>query len=145
MRDSSKEEERLIMKSMLPLLRRAARHPHPRCHRRHRVLPRFFAAATTADPPARSTSEILEDIDEVLETIVRPYAQSDGGDVVFDNFDSAEGTLWVRMEGACENCASSTVTLRFKVLSAMKHYCPEVVAVKRVDLDEDSDSDSDDD
>ena len=96
-------------------------------------------------PPARPMSEILEDIDEVLETIVRPYAQSDGGDVVFHTFDSDEGTLWVRMEGACENCASSTVTLRFKVLSAMKHYCPEVVAVKRVELDEDSDSDSDDD
>lgn len=124
---------------MLPVLRRVAR-----CHRPLGVLPRFFAAAP-AGPPARPMSEILEDIDEVLETIVRPYAQSDGGDVVFHTFDSDEGTLWVRMEGACENCASSTVTLRFKVLSAMKHYCPEVVAVKRVELDEDSDSDSDDD
>ena len=105
-----------------------------------RALPRFFSATT--EPP-RATAEILGDIDEVLETIVRPYAQSDGGDVVFHDFDVEDGTLWVRMQGACENCPSSTVTLRFKVLSAMRHYCPEVVAVKRVDLDEDSDSDSD--
>ena len=54
-------------------------------------------------------------------------------------------TLWVRMEGACEDCASSTITLRFKVLNAMQLYCPEVEAVSRVDIDEDSDSDDDDD
>ena len=123
---------------MLRILQTGVRRPRSYM----RALPRLLSAAT--EPP-RPTSEILEDIDEVLETIVRPYAQSDGGDVVFHNFDSEEGTLWVKMEGACENCPSSTVTLRFKVLSAMKHYCPEVTAVKRVDLDEDSDSDSDQD
>ena len=91
---------------------------------------------TTAGRPI---PDILEDIHDVLDTIVRPYAQSDGGDVVYHKFDADEGTLWVRMQGACENCASSTVTLRFKVLTAMQHYCPEVKSVKRVDLDEDSD------
>ena len=89
----------------------------------------------------RPISEILEDINDVLDRIVRPYAQSDGGDVVFHEFDQEQETLWVRMEGACESCASSTVTLRFKVLTAMQHYCPEVKYVKRVDLDEDSDDD----
>ena len=104
--------------------------------------------ATRPDPPAappRPLHEIEADIHDVLESLVRPYAQSDGGDVRFDRFCEETRTLWVRMEGACEDCASSTITLRFKVLNAMQLYCPEVEAVSRVDIDEDSDSDDDDD
>ena len=98
-------------------------------------------SATTGLPGPR---QVLEDIDEVLETIVRPYAQLTAATLYF-TISTARKERRVRMEGACEDCPSSTVTLRFKVLSAMKHYCPEVTAVKRVDLDEDSDSDSDQD
>ena len=102
---------------------------------------------TTTQPdnpasPSRPLHEIEADIHDVLESLVRPYAQSDGGDVRFDRFCEETGTLWVRMEGACEDCASSTITLRFKVLNAMQLYCSEVEAVSRVDIDEDSGSDS---
>ena len=53
--------------------------------------------------------------------------------------DEENGELWVHMKGACENCASSTVTLRFKVLGAMKMYCPEVISVQRRDIDDQDD------
>ena len=86
----------------------------------------------------RTTAEVLTDIHHVLDEIVRPYAQSDGGDVVFDRYQQDDGTLWVRMEGACATCASSTITLRFKVLTAMHMYCDksEVRRVKRVGIDD---------
>jgi NFU1 iron-sulfur cluster scaffold homolog, mitochondrial len=97
---------------------------------------RNIARRALSTDSSRHSNEILNDIHHVLEEIVRPYAQSDGGDVVFESFDRNSGTLWVKMQGACKDCISSTVTLRFKVLGAMKLYCPEVVSVQRVDIDD---------
>jgi NFU1 iron-sulfur cluster scaffold homolog, mitochondrial len=103
------------------------------------MLSHIKTLARTFSTVPRPTPEILADIHHVLDEIVRPYAQSDGGDVVFDTFDEENGELWVHMKGACENCASSTVTLRFKVLGAMKMYCPEVISVQRRDIDDQDD------
>ena len=114
-------------------IQQASRHTSTFSLRRH------LSSITSPPPPStptRTTTDILDDIHHVLDEIVRPYAQSDGGDVVFDRFDAKEGTLWVRMEGACETCHSSTVTLRFKVEGAMKLYAPEVERVHRVDIDD---------
>jgi Fe-S cluster biogenesis protein NfuA len=103
------------------------------------MLTQFVRLARPRALSTRSTTEIINDIHNVLDDIVRPYAQSDGGDVVYDTFDKKTGELWVKMEGACEDCASSTVTLRFKVEGAMKLYVPEVIRVQRRDIDDQDD------
>ena len=65
----------------------------------------------------------------VVET-VRPYTQSHGGDV--ELVDVRDGTVYVRMAGACNGCSMSAVTLRNGVEEALREQCPEVTAIEVV-------------
>ena len=42
---------------------------------------------------------------------LRPAVISDGGDIEFVSFDKADGTLSLRLIGACTNCMIKDVTL----------------------------------
>lgn len=42
---------------------------------------------------------------------VRPYLQREGGDVDLVEIDD-NGVVYLRLMGACENCPSSTITLK---------------------------------
>lgn len=74
--------------------------------------------------------EVESEIRQVLGLYVRPAAQSDGGDIVFDRFDAAEGVLWIRMEGACGGCPSSQLTLKAGVERTVRRFVPEVMRVE---------------
>jgi Fe-S cluster biogenesis protein NfuA len=80
-------------------------------------------------PAARRRKRIsMEDrIKQVLETI-RPALQKDGGDVEFIDFH--EGTVTVRLKGACGNCPMSTMTLKQGIEKRLRAAIPEVVAVE---------------
>jgi len=78
------------------------------------------------------TAQIVSEIKALLEERVRPAVAQDGGDIVFEHFDDQNGTLYLRMKGACSGCPSSTATLRSGVESLMKHYVPEVLAIEAV-------------
>jgi Fe-S cluster biogenesis protein NfuA/nitrite reductase/ring-hydroxylating ferredoxin subunit len=65
----------------------------------------------------------------VVET-VRPYTQSHGGDV--ELVDVKDGTVYVKMAGACNGCSMSAVTLRNGVEEALKEQCPEITAIEVV-------------
>lgn len=69
---------------------------------------------------------------ELLDTKVRPYVQSDGGDIAF--IDYSDGIVRVKLHGACSSCASSSETLKRGVAAMMKYYIPEVFDV--VDVNE---------
>jgi len=71
--------------------------------------------------------EVVEMIEELLETRIRPHVQADGGDITFVAFD--EGIVTLKMEGACASCPSSTATLHGGVERMLQHYIPEVVGV----------------
>jgi len=78
------------------------------------------------------TAQIVAEIKALLEERVRPAVAQDGGDIVFEHFDDKDGTLYLRMKGACSGCPSSTATLRSGVESLMKHYVPEVRFIEAV-------------
>ena len=59
---------------------------------------------------------------------VRPQLQSHGGDVVLVRIE--DGTAFVRLEGACNGCSMSSVTLRSLVESALTDGVPGVRAVE---------------
>ncbi|MBJ7339449.1 NifU family protein [Mycolicibacterium sp.] len=61
-------------------------------------------------------------------TEVRPQLQSHGGDVALVRID--DGTAFVRLEGACNGCSMSSVTLRTLVESALTAGVPGVSAVE---------------
>ena len=62
-------------------------------------------------------------------TRIRPRVVQDGGDILFDAWFPETGEVVVRMIGACEDCPSSTLTLKQGVERMMMHYIPEVKRV----------------
>jgi len=68
-----------------------------------------------------------EKVKEILEQI-RPYIQSDGGDVEFVRIE--ENVVYIRLVGACSGCASSLLTLKSGIERKIVEDCPEIVAVE---------------
>lgn len=81
-----------------------------------------------ADDPA--DAEIVEQIRDLIDTRVRPAVANDGGDIVYRGFD--KGTVYLRMQGACSGCPSSSATLKNGIEQLLKHYVPEVTEVRAV-------------
>ena len=75
-------------------------------------------------------AEIVAQINELLESRIRPAVANDGGDIVYRGFD--KGNVYLKMQGACAGCPSSTATLKNGIESLLKHYVPEVTAVHAV-------------
>ena len=73
-------------------------------------------------------SDIVAQINELLETRVRPALASDGGDIQYRGFK--DGVVYLQMQGACSGCPSSTATMKHGIESLLKHYVPEVVEVR---------------
>lgn len=71
--------------------------------------------------------------DEILRILerIRPYLQSDGGDVEFVNL-TEDGVVQVRWVGRCAACPVSSVTMRLTVERMLKRslsFVNRVVAV----------------
>ena len=84
-------------------------------------------AGFTDDP---ADEDIIVQIKELIETRVRPAVANDGGDIIYRGFD--KGKVYLRMQGACSGCPSSTATLKHGIESLLKHYVPEVTEVLAV-------------
>jgi len=84
-------------------------------------------AHTAQDGP---DGEIVKQIQELLDTRVRPAVAQDGGDITFHGFD--RGVVYLNMKGACAGCPSSTLTLKMGIENLLRHYIPEVVEVRPV-------------
>jgi Fe-S cluster biogenesis protein NfuA len=72
-----------------------------------------------------------ERVEKVLEKI-RPYIQSDGGDISLVSVDEASGIVKVSLSGACGTCPSSTATLKGGVERMVKQEIPEINEVVAV-------------
>jgi len=59
---------------------------------------------------------------------VRPALQNDGGDVEFVSLGE-DGTVSVKLTGACGSCPMATFTLKNNIESYLKNEIPEVTAV----------------
>lgn len=84
-------------------------------------------AAFTDDP---ADADIVDQIKDLIETRVRPAVANDGGDIVYQGFD--KGRVYLRLQGACAGCPSSSATLKHGIESLLKHYVPEVTEVLAV-------------
>lgn len=63
-------------------------------------------------------------------TRVRPYLSSHGGNVELVEADEATGVVRLRMEGSCEACPSSTLTVKLAVEGAIREVAPEVSSIE---------------
>jgi len=74
--------------------------------------------------------EIVAQIKELLEARVRPAVARDGGDITYHAYEN--GVVYLRMQGACSGCPSSTATLKYGIQNLLKHYIPEVESVEAI-------------
>ena len=77
-----------------------------------------------------SSNEIINKINEVLDTKIRPAVARDGGDITFQSFK--DGIVTVKLKGSCSGCPSSTMTLKQGVQNLLCHYVPEVKQVEAI-------------
>ena len=84
--------------------------------------------AAIAEDPA--DADIILQIKELIETRVRPAVANDGGDIVYRGFE--KGRVYLKMQGACAGCPSSSATLKNGIEQLLKHYVPEVTEVLAV-------------
>jgi Fe-S cluster biogenesis protein NfuA len=83
---------------------------------------------TFTDDPA--DADIVAQIRELIETRVRPAVANDGGDIVYRGFD--KGKVFLKLQGACSGCPSSSATLKQGIESLLKYYVPEVTEVRAI-------------
>jgi Fe-S cluster biogenesis protein NfuA len=75
-------------------------------------------------------AETVATIKDLIETRVRPAVASDGGDIIFRGFK--EGVVYLKMQGACSGCPSSTATLQHGIQNLLRHFVPDVVEVRPI-------------
>ncbi len=74
---------------------------------------------------------MLEQVKQVMEEI-RPFLQRDGGDAELVEV-TPDGTVKLRLVGACGHCPMSTMTLKMGIEKRLKEKIPgvkEVIAVQ---------------
>ncbi len=73
---------------------------------------------------------IYEQVEYVINKL-RPYLQSDGGDVELVNVE--DGVVFVRMLGACLGCSMSDATISNVIEFALIEEVPGIVKVVNID------------
>ena len=84
-----------------------------------------------APTPIMKNLRFQEQVLEVIDKI-RPFIQSDGGDISLVNADPTTGRVEVSLHGACGSCPSATMTLKSGVERMLKDKVPGVTEVVQV-------------
>ena len=84
----------------------------------------------TPDTKPGQSNEIIDKINEVLDSKIRPAVAKDGGDITFKSF--TDGVVTVELKGSCSGCPSSIMTLKQGVQNLLCHYIPEVKSVEAI-------------
>lgn len=71
--------------------------------------------------------ELEQKVENALAEI-RPFLQSDGGDISLLGIEDGK-TVKVKLEGACVSCSVNQMTLKSGVEMTIKKYAPEIESV----------------
>ena len=85
---------------------------------------------STPKTKSAQSSEIINKINEILDSKIRPAVAKDGGDITFKSFTN--GVVTVELKGSCSGCPSSIMTLKQGVQNLLCHYIPEVKSVEAI-------------
>jgi Fe-S cluster biogenesis protein NfuA len=78
-----------------------------------------------------TTEELRVNIEKALDEI-RPFLQSDGGDISLLSIEN-DSLVKVQLEGACVGCSVNQMTLRSGVEMTIKKYAPQIISVINVE------------
>ena len=82
--------------------------------------------STEFDPEDK---EVVSQIQELLDSKIKPAVAQDGGDIEFKKFH--KGIVYLALQGSCAGCPSSTMTLKSGIENLLKHYVREVQSVEQ--------------
>ena len=74
-----------------------------------------------------TAEELKQNVEKALEEI-RPFLQSDGGDISLVSIDN-ENSVKVKLEGTCVGCTVNQMTLKSGVEMTIKKYAPQIEEV----------------
>lgn len=74
-----------------------------------------------------TSDELRMNVEKALEEI-RPFLQSDGGDITLISIDD-QRSVKVRLEGNCIGCSVNQMTLKSGVEMTIKKYAPQIEEV----------------
>jgi len=74
--------------------------------------------------------ELRTNVEKALDEI-RPFLQSDGGDISLISID--DNSVKVRLEGNCVGCSVNQMTLKSGVEMTIKKHAPQIEEVINVD------------
>lgn len=78
-----------------------------------------------------TTEELKLNIEKALEEI-RPFLQSDGGDITLVDIED-DKHVKVQLQGACTACSVNQMTLKSGVEMTIKKYAPQIETVVNID------------
>ena len=96
----------------------------------HDVVIKKELNKSVSDSETIQSDEIINKINELLDSKIRPAVARDGGDITFKSFK--DGVVTVELKGSCSGCPSSIMTLKQGVQNLLCHYIPEVKSVKAI-------------
>lgn len=107
-------------------------------HENKPVISDNYKAKKIAEPQFESiNTENLDDISQeivaILDEYIKPAVTSDGGNIMFQSYNTSSKTVNVVLQGACSGCPSSTITLKNGIEATLKQLLPnkveEVIAI----------------
>ena len=79
-----------------------------------------------------TVQELHNKVETALEEI-RPFLQSDGGDISLLSIDEAGKVVKVQLQGACVGCSVNQMTLKSGVEMTIKKHAPQIEQVINVE------------
>lgn len=89
----------------------------------------YFAARNMQKCEEKMNDVLTEKVQKAIAEI-RPNLQADGGDIELVGVE--DGTVKVKLKGACAGCPMSTMTVKLGVESYLRKKIPQVVKVETV-------------
>ncbi|GAA4959987.1 NifU family protein [Algibacter aquimarinus] len=80
-----------------------------------------------------SSEEIKLNVEKALEEI-RPFLQSDGGDISLLSIEDNDTLVKVQLQGACVGCSVNQMTLKSGVEMTIKKYAPQIEQVVNIEI-----------
>ncbi len=78
-----------------------------------------------------TSDELKLNVEKALDEI-RPFLQSDGGDIELVSIDN-DTSVKVKLQGACVDCTVNQMTLKSGVEMTIKKYAPQIEEVINLD------------
>lgn len=80
-----------------------------------------------------TTEEVKINVEKALEEI-RPFLQSDGGDISLLSIEENDTIVKVQLQGACVGCSVNQMTLKSGVEMTIKKYVPQIERVINIEI-----------